>query len=330
MDDSSFVGIDVSKDHLDVCILPEATHQRIANVSGAVRRLVQTLKQLKPRLVVLEATGGCERLLVYSLAQADVPLAVINPRQVRDFARAMGQLAKTDKIDARVLALYAQKIQPKPSTVKAQHQQRLADLSARRQQIVDMIQQERNRLHQAQDRAIRSMLRKAITMYERQQQQVEQEMDRLIQEDDEASQRAAIIQSVPGFGPQVSRVLISTLPELGRANRKQIARLIGVAPINRDSGQMRGKRTTGGGRRHIRRALFMPTLVAVQHNPFIRSIYHRLLKEGKPKMVAIIACMRRLIVTLNHMLRQNQPWRNPNLPGGFPPEGETGKGAIPC
>lgn len=328
MDVTYFIGIDVSKQKLDVCTLPGEKHRTVANEAKALRRFAQQCKKSGPQLVVLEATGGYERLLVYALAEVGVPLAVINPRQVRDFARAMGQLAKTDKIDARVLALYAQKIQPKPSSIKAKQQQRLADLSARRQQIVDIIQQERNRSHQAHEATIRTMIRKAIKMYERQQEQVEKQIDQLIEEDPDAAQRAAIIQSMPGMGPQTCRVLISTLPELGQANRKQITRLIGVAPINRDSGQMRGKRTTGGGRRHIRRALFMPTLTAIQHNPVIRGFYQHLLREGKPKMVAVIACMRRMVVTINQMIREKRHWCTISapLPGGFPPEGGNGKG----
>lgn len=305
----TFVGIDVSKDKFDVDSSNLPKGKTFAYTTAGLKQFLLSLKDSETPLICLEATGGIERELVRTLQEEGYPAAVINPRQIRDFARASNQLAKTDQIDARVIAQFAEKMQPRISPTLTISQQKLRDLTARRRQLASMLVQEKNRLGSTPDQEIRKMIEKVIKLYEKQLETIQQKQQRLIEEDEQAQTKARIIESVPGLGPATVSVLISELPELGNLNRQQIARLVGVAPTNRDSGTMRGKRTTGGGRTAIRNALFMPTVVAKQYNPTIKTFYDRLVENGKPKMVAIIASMRKLLTILNTMIKEGKTWR---------------------
>ena len=246
--------------------------------------------------------------LAKTLSSRNFEVSVVNPRQIRDFAKAAGKLAKTDAIDARVIALFAQRMQPRITVPLSKTQQKLKDLAARRRQLSADIVREQNRLSSAHDKGVQSMIRKMIKLLQKQMKTLETKINEVIQSDDLMQRRAGILTSVPGIGPASVGVLIAELPELGTLNRKQIARLIGVAPTNRDSGTLRGKRTTGGGRVHVRNALYMPTIVAKLHNPKIKDFYDRLVLAGKPKLVALIAAMRKLITIINKMVKEGIRW----------------------
>jgi transposase len=302
------IGIDVSKEKLDVAGLRPSRVQTLDYSQAGLKQLLASLKHVQPRLVCLEATGGWERHLVEALHRHGFPVAVVNPRQIRDFARAKGQLAKTDQIDARVIAQYGELLQPKTTAPLTKNQQKLRDLTTRARQVTKLLIQEKNRLATTVDKDIQKLIRQAIQLYEKQLQTVREAQQKLIDQDEQTQATARIIASVPGLGPASVSVLISELPELGTLNRQQIARLVGVAPTNRDSGTLRGKRTTGGGRVEVRNALYMPTVVAKQHNSKIKAFYDRLLKNGKPKMVALIASMRKLLTMLNTMIRNGKTW----------------------
>ena len=302
------VGIDVSKHKLDVACSDDRAVQTFANTAAGLKQLLTFLKKLQPQLVCLEATGGYERMVVDMLQQHHFQVAVVNPRPVRDFARARNQLAKTDAIDARIIAQFALLMQPRVTPPLPSNRRQLLDLAARCRQVTRMIVQEKNRLDTTLDKGIRKMIQQAIRLYERQLDTLREQQQQLIEDDEQTQTKARIIASVPGLGPATVAVLIAELPELGTLNRQQIARLVGVAPTNRDSGTLRGKRTTGGGRAHIRTALFMPTVVAKQFNPTIKAYYDRLVENGKPKMVALIASMRKLLTILNVMIREGKIW----------------------
>lgn len=302
------VGIDVSKKKLDVAGLHSSRVQTLDYTNAGLSQLLAALKEIQPRLVCLEATGGLERRLVDVLHRRDVPVAVVNPRQIRDFARARNQLAKTDQIDAKVIAQFGELLQPRTTPPLTKTQQKLRDLTTRARQVNKLLIQEKNRLSTTIDKDVQKLIRQAIRLYEKQLQTVRAAQQQLIDEDEKAQVTAKIIASVPGLGPASVSVLISELPELGTLNRQQIARLVGVAPTNRDSGTLRGKRTTGGGRVEIRNALYMPTIVAKKFNAKIKTFYDRLLENGKPKMVALIASMRKLLTILNVMIREGKTW----------------------
>jgi transposase len=309
-DNESFVGIDVSKRKLDVTCSHEPGGHTFAYTKAGLKQLLRFLKKQTPKLVCLEATGGYERALVEALHQCGFVVAVVNPRQIRDFARASNQLAKTDQIDARIIATFAQRMQPRSTPPVPKNRRKLLDLTARARQVSKLIVQEKNRLDTTGDKQIRGMIQQAITLYQQQLKTIREQQRKLIEADEQAQAKARIIASVPGLGPATVSVLISELPELGTLNRQQIARLVGVAPTNRDSGTMRGKRTIGGGRTAVRNALFMPTIVAKQYNPTIKAFYDRLVLEGKPKMVAVIASMRKLLTILNVMIREENAWNH--------------------
>lgn len=302
------VGIDVAKDKLDVFITANQKTITIPNDPLGHRELIKTLKETASMRVCLEATGGLERTLVEKLTSKKFDVSVVNPRQIRDFAKAAGKLAKTDAIDAQVIALFAQRMQPRVTVPLTKTQQKLKDLTARRRQLSADIVREQNRLTSAYDNDVKRMISKMISLLQKQKTTLENKIDAVIQSDQLMQRRAKILTSVPGIGPASVGVLISELPELGKLNRKQIARLIGVAPTNRDSGTLRGKRTTGGGRVHIRNALYMPTIVAKLHNPKIKAFYDRMLLAGKPKLVAIIAAMRKLITIINTLVKNDKTW----------------------
>jgi len=302
-----FVGLDVSKDTLDLAVRPDEKHWQTANSEEAFPELVDRLKALEPTLIVIEATGGLERAVVVAMAEAELPVAVVNPRQTREFARATGRLAKTDEIDAADLAFFGEAIEPEPRSLPDATVQTLSALNTRRQQLVKMLTAERNRLNTALPPA-RPSLREHIRWLEREQEKVESELQRLIDQDLSLRSKFRLLCSVKGIGPATSYALISQLPELGKVNRKEIAALVGVAPFNRDSGRWRGKRTTWGGRGGVRAQLYMAAMSASQHNPVIRAFYQRLIEAGKPKKVALTACVRKLVVILNAMIKNGTLW----------------------
>lgn len=303
-----WVGIDVSKSHWDVAITGQKSVCRFAADAEGYQQLLAMLSPLQVERVCLEATGGWERALVAGLHEQGLPLSVVNPRQVRDFARAQGQLAKTDRIDARVIAQFAALMQPTPHEKPSENQEKLRSLRARRQQVVDMLTQEKNRLATQPDRDARRSVQEAIDFYQRQLKTLDEQIRQVVQLDPDFRQRLSLLVSVPGVGQTTAAALMADLPELGQLNRREAARLAGLAPINRDSGTLRGKRMIGGGRATVRKGLYMATLVATKHNPVIRDFYQQLLKRGKAKMTALTACMRKLLLILNAILKQNKPW----------------------
>ena len=307
-----FVGIDVSKDTLELAIYNQPGSSQYANSKKGFKRLMKDLTEREIELIVVEATGGYEYELVTTLLHADFPVALINPTRVRRFAQASGKLAKTDRLDAQVLAHFGQAMKPDVWVLKSDVEEHLNALITRRKQLVNMLTAEKNRLNTAREHALDS-LQRHIAWLQDELDQIEHEMRHILRSNPSYHQKAKQLSSVPGVGEVLSLTLISQLPELGLVNRKQIASLVGVAPLNRDSGKRRGKRRTFGGRSNVRTALYMATLSATQHNPVIKPYYEELLAQGKLKKVAITACMRRLIVILNAMARDQQDWHfSPN------------------
>lgn len=305
----SFVGIDVSKDRLDVHVRPSGQSFTAASDSKGLQQLVSELRTLAPALIVLEATGGFEITVAAGLASAGLPLAVVNPRQIRDFARATGRLAKTDALDAQVIALFAERIRPEPRPLADADSQSLAELIARRRQVVEMIGMETNRLHQVRNARVQRMLRTTVNTLTAQLAELDRDIDDTIKGSPVWRAADNLLTSVPGIGDVTAHTLIADLPELGQLDRRRLAALVGVAPINRDSGQMRGKRTIAGGRTEVRNALYMATLSAIRWNPVISQHYKSLVERGRPKKVALVACMRRLLGILNAIMRTNTPWQ---------------------
>jgi transposase len=303
-----YVGIDVSKAALDVAQRPAQPPWRSANDAVGIAELVGRLRPLRPQLIVLEATGGLERLVVAALALADLPVAVVNPRQVRDFARATGQLAKTDALDAAVLAHFAEALRPTPRPLPDAQQQALAALVERRQQLVGMLTAEKNRLQQALP-AVRTTVATHIAWLEQALAELDGDLDQTLRASPLWRERDQLLRSVPGVGPTVSLTLLAHLPELGQGSVKHVATLVGLAPLNRDSGTWRGTRAIWGGRRQVRAVLYMAALVGVRHNPTLRSFYAGLLARGKPKKVALTACMHKLLTILHAVLRDRTPWQ---------------------
>jgi transposase len=302
------VGVDVAKRHWDVAVDGQNQVRRFAADAAGLTQLLAWLDEIRPTLVCLEATGGYERLLLEALHQRGAPTSVVNPRQIRDFARAVGQLAKTDQLDAAVIARFAASVGPEPNEPLSQNQQRLRALRARRQQVVQSLTQEKNRLGTAFDDATRKLIQRAIKFYEEQLRELDEQIAELTRTDPQFRQRIDLLITVPGVGAVTAAGLLADLPELGSMNRGQAAKLVGLAPINRDSGSLRGKRMIGGGRSQIRRSLYMATLVATQHNRLIRNHYQQLIQRGKAKMTALVACMRKLLLILNAMIKNQTPW----------------------
>jgi len=309
----AIVGVDISKDRLDVACLPAAVHpsnpRKYDNDSAGHAALVAWLKEVKPHLVVMESTGGYERLLVVALAAAGLPVVVVNPRQVRDFARAIGVLAKTDMIDAQVIARFGEKVDPRLRPLPDAQAAVLIDLMARRRQLIELRTAESNRLGQAISARIKSSIRAVLTTIEKQIAAIDDDLDHHVQRSPIWKAKEDLLTSVPGIGRVTARTLLASAPELGLISRQSIAALIGVAPINRDSGAKRGRRVISGGRKAVRGVLYMAALVAVRHNAVFKAHYEKLLAAGKVKKVALVAVMRRLLVTLNAMLREQVPWR---------------------
>ena len=305
-----FVGIDVAKDRLDVHVRPSDEAFSVARDSEGLTALMQRLGPLHPYLVVLEATGGFEQTLAAALVSEAMPLAVVNPRQIRDFARATGQLAKTDALDAKAIARFAEAIKPEPRPVPDEQARALGELVARRRQVIEMMTAERNRRRQLSSRRLIKSVDRLLAVLQKELSELEQEVGEGIRGTPAWRERDELLRSVPGIGNVVARTLIADLPELGRLGRKQIAALVGIAPLNRDSGRMHGKRTTWGGRAKVRSALYMAALVASRRNPVLKAFYQRLISFGKPKKLALIAVMRKLLTILNAMVRDNKRWQN--------------------
>jgi len=303
-----YVGIDIAKHGFELACEPKQKIQHFDNNAEGIQRCRERLLQHQPELIVMEPTGGYERPLADELQGAGLPLAIINARRIREFARASGQLAKTDKLDAQIIARFALVLQPPAQKPQDRQTRTLKALVARRQQLVQMHTAENNRLEHAADKTVVRTIRTLLRTIERQMKQVEREIRDQVENTPTLKQKTQQLESVPGIGQTTAALLVTELPELGRLNRRQIAALIGVAPINRDSGIYRGKRMTGGGRRHLRARLFMPTRVAVRHNPVICCFYRHLLDRGKTKMVALIAATRKLLTILNTMLKKNEAW----------------------
>lgn len=305
-----FVGIDVSKATLDVAARPGGAAWTAPNDDAGIAALVARLRPLAPTLIVLEATGGFETAAVAALAAAGLTVVVANPRQVRDFARATGQLAKTDKLDAQILALFAERVRPEPRPLPDEAARGLDALLTRRRQLLEMRTAEQNRLSFA-PAAVRRDITQHIRWLERRVRDVDSDLEQAVRTSPVWRLKEDLLRSVPGVGPVVSRTLLGELPELGTLTRKQIAALVGVAPRARDSGTMRGKRMVWGGRSPVRAVLYMSALVAARCNPVIRAFYRRLQAAGKAKKVALVACMRKLLTILNAMIRSNTHWRMP-------------------
>lgn len=305
------VGIDVSKQSLDLATDPAHATPPFANDAQGHGAIVQHLKGLGPiKLIVLEATGGYERAIVAALLAAGLPVVVANPRQVRDFAKATGKLAKTDRIDALILARFARTIDPQLRTLPDENARLLQEKLARRGQLVHMITAEGNRLKQARSHAVKASIEKVLAILEQQLRGIDGDLDTMIRQSPAWREKENLLKSTPGIGDQTARQLIINVPELGQCSRQQIAALVGVAPFNRDSGKMRGRRTIYGGRAHVRATLYMATLVATRCNAIIRRHYQNLLDAGKCKKVALVACMRKLLTMLNAMIREGKSWKH--------------------
>lgn len=305
-----FVGIDVAKAYLDVAERPGPAPMRVPNDEPGIAQLVTQLLAAEPTLIVLEATGGLEGAAVAALVAAGLPVAVVNPRQVRDFAKAVGHLAKTDALDAHVLAHFAEVIRPTPRPLPDAERQALAALLTRRRQILAMLVAEQQRLGSAA-LALRPRIEAHIAWLRQERDELDRDLRHQIRQSSAWREDDDLLQSVPGVGPVLATTLIADLPELGRLDRKQIAALVGVAPFNCESGILRGRRIIWGGRGRVRAALWMGTLVAVRHNPVLRTFYARLLAAGKPKKVALTACMHKLLTILNAMLAHRTCWHAP-------------------
>lgn len=303
-----FVGVDVSKAVLDVAIGAGGTVWQLDNDKAGICELVRRLGHLNPASVVLEATGGYERAAARALFKAGLPVAIVNPRHPRAYARAIGRLAKTDRIDAHVLSQFGEIVRPRLVASDDVAREELTGLEARRQQLVEMVTAEQNRLETAQPQVARG-IRQHLGWLRKEVKQLDKEIAERMRSHPEWSMRVEILRSVPGVGPVLSAAIIAGLPELGQADRRQIAALVGVAPLNRDSGTFRGRRCVWGGRAPLRSVLYMATLAATRHNPVIGDLYRRLCAAGKPKKVAIVACMRKLLTILNAMLRTKTAWQ---------------------
>ena len=304
-----FVGIDVSKAVLDIAVAPTGEAWSVANSTEGMQQLVSRLGEIAPKLIVLEATGGLERRAVAALAGAALPVVAVNPRQVRDFAKATGRLAKTDAIDAAVLALFADRIRPQVRPLRDEETQELEALVVRRRQVVDMITAEKNRLAAAPpSKLVRTAIGRTIKWFQKQLEDIDSDLDNAVKGSPIWHEKDGLLQSVPGVGKVLSRTLLSLVPELGTLGKKQLAALVGVAPLNWDSGQQRGRRCIWGGRAHVRAVLYMSALVAARFNPTIRAFHARLIAAGKLPKVALVACMRKLLTILNAIVRDRTPW----------------------
>jgi transposase len=303
-----FIGIDVAKDNLDIGVLPSRETWRCGQDAESIQQLARRLRELAPAAVVMEASGGYEAPLAAVLVGEGLPVAVVNPRQARDFAKATGQLAKTDTIDSLVLAEFAQKVRPEPRPLKDFQTQQLEALLVRRRQLVEMLAMEKTRLKQAVAKRVVADIQKHIHWLQKRVRNTDDELHQLLKDSPVWREKEDLLRSVPGVGPVLAISLLALLPELGQLNRKQIAALVGVAPFARDSGKLRGTRTCWGGRAAVRAVLYMGTLAATRYNGIVRPFYQRLIAAGKPKKVALVAAMRKLLTIMNTMLRNRRRW----------------------
>ena len=304
----TYVGIDVSKDRLDVAVLGEQKEKQVDNNQAGIAQLVQQMQEICPELIVVEATGGYQRAVVEALFWAGLAVAVVNPARVRQFARACGLLAKTDKLDAQVLAEFGQRVQPRRYAGKSEAEKQLSALLVRRKQVEEMLKAEQNRLRTVSP-SLRGSVERIIATLKEEKKRLDEQIRALMNEQQAWQEQTEILTSAPGVGPVTTATLLAELPELGKMDRKKIAALVGVAPMNYDSGKKRGYRKTKGGRTDVRSVLYMSTLVATRYNPVIRTQYQHLLKRGKEKKVALTACMRKFLTILNAMMRDQQPFR---------------------
>lgn len=306
---ANVVGVDVSKATLDVAFENEVIKSKNTK-SSIIKNVVKRIER-RSTIVVMEATGGYEGLLVTLLHQHDIPVSVVNPRRVRDFAKAIGADAKTDPIDAQVIAYYGSVAQPAPQPAKCESEKRLKALVARRRQLLGLITQEQNRLKQTFDTEIKQSIRETLRALKKQQKMIDQRLAKCVADDKQNQRKIEIMSSVKGVGPVAISTFLAELPELGKLNRGEIAKLAGVAPMNNDTGQKKGKRKTFGGRSYVRSVLYMATLVATRFNPQIKAFYQRLLKNGKQKKVALVAAMRKLLTIINTLIKTDQLWQPP-------------------
>ena len=303
-----YVGIDVSKDRLDVAVLGERQEKQMGNTQKGIAELVQWMQELQPELIVVEATGGYQRAVVEALFWAGLPVAVVNPARVRQFARACGLLAKTDKLDAQVLAVFGQRVQPRRYEGKTEAEKQLSALLVRRKQLEEMLKAEQNRLRTISP-SLRRSVERMIVILKEEKKRIDDQIQEFLKEQKAWQGQVEILRSAPGVGKVTTATLLAELPELGKMDRKKIAALVGVAPMNYDSGRKRGYRKTKGGRGDVRSMLYMATLVATRRNPLIQAQYQQMLKRGKLKKVALTACMRKFLTILNAMVRDQQPFR---------------------
>jgi transposase len=302
------IGIDVAKATLDFHVIPGGQSRTLPNGQAGFEELTKLLPDPATCLIVLEATGGYEREMVANLTDAGYRVAVINPKRARDFAKALGLLAKTDRIDARVLALYAEKVQPAPIEKTPQKQAEIQQLVARRRQLIDLRTQESNRWDTTQAKAARKSIQAVINTLQAEIRGIDKLIEALLESDDDWQNKIHLIQSVPGLGSVTAATVVADVPEIGKLNRQQISALIGLAPFNRDSGAMKGKRAIGGGRKSVRCVLYMAAMAARRYNPVIKAFAARLAQHGKPFKVIITACMRKLLVILNSIVKSGRPW----------------------
>jgi len=307
---SIFVGIDVSKARLDVAVGEKGAQWSERNDADGIALLVKQLVEIQPELVVIESTGGLERPALVELVRVGLAIALVNPKRVREFARAIGLSAKTDKLDARLLARFARDVKPGRTVLPTEDEQQLSALLARRKQLLDMLTAEQNRLGTAPP-VLKELILEHIAWLKEHIQAIDKEIDDFNRQDPQRQQKQDLMQTVKGVGRVTASTLLADLPELGQLNKKRIAALVGVAPFNNDSGHWRGKRRIKGGRASVRQVLYMAAVAAARSNPAIRTFYQSLLQRGKEKKVALVACMHKLLTILNAMIRTNQPWREP-------------------
>lgn len=309
MNKGTFIGVDIAKDSFEFAAYGDDRHFNMSNDETGIRQAVEQIQKLSPELLVLEATGGYEHPLVAALSLAKLPVVVINPRQVRNFAKATGHLAKTDAIDAAVLAHFAAVVKPEIRSMADADMLLLKEVVSRRQQLVEILVAERNRLGVAHNPSVKAGIQAHIDWLKKRLDETDGELRKQIEESPLWRAKDDLLRTVPGVGPMTSAALLANLPELGSLNRHQIAALVGVAPFNRDSGRMRGKRSVWGGRSSVKATLYMAALSATKWNPAIKTFYERLCDSGKPKKVALTACMRKLLIVLNSMMKNNTAWR---------------------
>lgn len=314
MDYKRIIGVDVAKDKLDVFDSKTQRHRVVVNSPDEINAFLLELKRARTRtLVVMEATGGYESLLVEALETNGIACSVVNPLQIRNFARGCGMIEKNDKLDAHVIARFGEVVLPQLREIPTESEKKLKALVHRRDQILSQISAEQNRRQQTRDTEAKSMIEQAVTFYKTQIKAVDQRIGQVLNQCPDLAAKAEILQSCPGVGAATTGMLLSELPELGKLNRGQVAKLVGVAPIAKDSGQKEGKRQTYAGRSMVRKVLYMAALVATKYNSRMQAFYQRLLAKGKPKKVALVAVMRKLLVTLNEMIRNKQLWNEPSL-----------------